>query len=69
MADRVTSRSLTTLLNYVIQAFGERRDHGRGGLSFLGLVLTSLLTEKSMDMIEGEELEYLGRKGKQDKVF
>ena len=40
-----------------------------GGLSFLGLVLTSLLTEKSMDMIEGEELEYLGRKGKQDKVF
>ena len=30
-----------------------------GGLSFLGLVLTSLLTEKSMDMIEGEELRYL----------
>ena len=31
MADRVTSRSLTTLLNYVIQASGERRDHGRRG--------------------------------------
>ena len=43
MADRVTSRSLTTLLNYVIQAFGERRDHGRGGpvISRPGIDITS----------------------------
>ena len=60
MADRVTSRSLTTLLNYVIQAFGERRDHGRGG---------PVISRPGIDEAEGGGVEYLGRKGKQDKVF
>ena len=71
MADRVTSRSLTTLLNYVIQAFGERRDHGRGGpvISRPGIDITSYWEVHGHDRGGRVGVEYLGRKGKQDKVF